>query len=162
MSKSIAGLNITLHLALSLIACSSCKDTGSLRGKSSKKVFVLGVYASAVHARWVDKQGKTKVSALAVASEPEIFWTGEDAEEIISKINIPSELGKLLVPKSKHLNGPSGRALDELFLKPLGLSRKDAWLCDLIPESRVNENQAKAISKQYTQEIIDKYNLSQV
>lgn len=131
------------------------------KDRNSKKAFVLGVYASAVHARWVDKNGKSKVSALAVASEPEIFWKGEDAEEIISKINITSELGKLLVPKAKQLNGPSGKVLDELFLNPLGLSRKDTWLCDLLPESRVNENQAKAISKHYTQEIINKYNLPQ-
>lgn len=131
------------------------------KDKSPKKIFVLGVYASAVHTRWVDKNGKSKVSALAVASEPEIFWKGENAKEIISKINIPSELGKLLVPKAKQLNGPSGKVLDELFLNPLGLSRKDTWLCDLLPESRINENQAKAISKYYTKEIIDKYNLPQ-
>ncbi len=56
------------------------------KDRSPKKVFVLGVYASAVHARWVDKNGKQKVSALAVASEPEIFWTGKNAEEIISRI----------------------------------------------------------------------------
>ncbi len=50
---------------------------------SPKKIFILGVYASAVHARWLDKNGKQKVSALAVASEPEIFWRGENAESII-------------------------------------------------------------------------------
>jgi len=129
------------------------------KDKGPKKVFVLGVYASAVHARWVDKKGKSKVSALAVASEPEIFWKGENAEEIISNINIPLELGRLLVPNAKQLNGPSGKVLNELFLSPLGFSRKDTWLCDLLPESRVNENQAKAISKHYTQEIVDIYNL---
>ena len=36
----------------------------------NKEVFVLGVYASAVHAKWLDKDGKIKVHALAVASEP--------------------------------------------------------------------------------------------
>ena len=39
--------------------------------RTPKKVFVLGVYASAVHARW--KQGnKIICQALAVASEPRI------------------------------------------------------------------------------------------
>ncbi len=52
--------------------------------RSPKKAFVLGVYASAVHARWLDKKGKQIVSALAVASEPEIFWEGENADQIIS------------------------------------------------------------------------------
>jgi len=127
--------------------------------KTRKKVFIIGVYASAVHARWIDSRGKQKVAALAVASEPEIFWTGENADKIISAIEIPKELGKLVNP-GKNLNGPSGRTLDEKILSPLGLTRKDAWLCDLLPESRVNENQQKAIKKHYTPDIIKQFNLS--
>ena len=88
----------------------------------NKEVFVLGVYASAVHAQWLDKDGNLKVQALAVASEPQIFWTSEGVEKIIADIHIPEELGKL-VPANKNLNGPSGVALDDLFLKPLGYSR---------------------------------------
>ena len=106
----------------------------------NKEVFVLGVYASAVHAKWLDKDGKIKVQALAVASEPQIFWTGEGVEKIIADIHIPAELGKL-ISANKNLNGPSGVALNDLFLKPLGHSREQAWLCDLLPESRVNPNQ---------------------
>ena len=45
--------------------------------RTPKKVFVLGVYASAVHARWIDKEGRDKIKALAVASEPCIFWRGK-------------------------------------------------------------------------------------
>jgi hypothetical protein len=110
----------------------------------NKQVFVLGVYASAVHSKWLSPDGSVKVQALAVASEPEIFWRGNDAQEIISKINVPKEAGSL-VPANENLNGPSGKALDELFLKPLGFSRDNAWLCDLLPESRVNANQKKAV-----------------
>jgi len=73
----------------------------------NKDVFVLGVYASAVHAKWLDKDDKIIVQALAVASEPEIFWTGKEVEKIIAYIHIPEELGKL-VPVNKNLNGPSG------------------------------------------------------
>ena len=112
---------------------------------SNKEVFVLGVYASAVHAKWLDKDGNIKVQALAIASEPEIFWRGEDAGKIISDIYVPAELGRLEIA-NKNLNGPSGVALDELFLKPLGFSREQAWLCDLLPESRVNINQKKAVN----------------
>lgn len=122
----------------------------------NKEVFVLGVYASAVHAKWLDKDNKVIVQALAVASEPEIFWKGLDAKEQIDKIiNIPPELGKL-VPANKNLNGPSGKALDDLFLKPLGYSRAQAWLCDLLPESRVNPNQKKAV--EYYNELIKSIN----
>jgi len=110
----------------------------------NKEVFVLGVYASAVHAKWLDNDNRVLVQALAVASEPEIFWKGEGVEQIIAAIAIPPELGRL-VPANKNLNGPSGKALDDLFLQPLGYSRARAWLCDLLPESRVNPNQKKAV-----------------
>jgi len=111
---------------------------------SDKEVFVLGVYASAVHAKWLNPDGSVKVQALAVASEPEIFWRGDNAKDIIAGIDVPKELGSL-VPANENLNGPSGRAIDELFLKPLGFTREKAWLCDLLPESRVNPNQKKAV-----------------
>ncbi len=127
--------------------------------RNPKKAFVLGVYASAVHAKWTDINGKQLVSAFAVASEPEIFWTGENAEQVISSINLPEKLGKLTVPTNKNLNGPSGRALDKLFLKPLNLDRKSTWLCDLLPESRVNEKQRSAIDTHYSADLIEKYNL---
>ena len=107
--------------------------------RTPKKVFVLGVYASAVHARW--KHGsKVICQALAVASEPRIFWDGniDEAKEIIGKIDIPKELGTL-EPAGSHLNGPSARVLDEHILATLGFHRKDAWLCDLLPETRLNK-----------------------
>ena len=125
--------------------------------RSEKQVFVLGVYASAVHARWVDANNKTKVRALAVASEPYIFWRGENATEIIEHIDVPEPLGKLL-PASKQLNGPSGIALDEMILDPLGLARSDVWLCDLVPHSCVNSSQYEAIEREYSS-LISKYNL---
>ena len=117
--------------------------------RTPKKVFVLGVYASAVHARWT-KGSETICAALAVASEPRIFWDGnqEEATEIIGRIKIPKELGKL-TPAGKNLNGPSAKVLDEHILVPLGFTRKDAWLCDLLPETRLNDNQKKVIDREY-------------
>jgi uracil-DNA glycosylase len=125
--------------------------------RTPKKVFFLGVYASAVHAKWVDINGNTRVNALAVASEPYIFWKGDGAKEIIDRINIPSALGTL-VPADEKFNGPSGKALDELFLKPLGYKREDVWLCDLLPYSRINPSQQKANERAYNPLIKD-YNL---
>ncbi|WP_278533083.1 uracil-DNA glycosylase family protein [Dehalococcoides mccartyi] len=112
--------------------------------RTPKKVFILGVYASAVHAKWLDANGKVLINALAVASEPYIFWRGENAEAIISQIPVPQGAGSL-IPAGERFNGPSGRALDEYFLAPLKLERKDAWLCDLVPYSCKNIKQAKAI-----------------
>jgi hypothetical protein len=120
--------------------------------RAPKAVFVLGVYASAVHARWVDANDNELVVALAVASEPCIFWRGEDAQSIIAKIVVPQGAGRLKPPKS-DLNGPSGRALDDRFLRPLGFARSDAWLCDLVPHSCVNGTQQAAIERVYMQRI---------
>ena len=116
--------------------------------RTPKRVFVLGVYASAVHARWLDSKSKTRVAALAVASEPYIFWRGDDAQAIVGNIQIPASLGRL-IPAAPNLNGPSGIALDQKFLYPLGLERSDAWLCDLVPHSCLNDRQDKAIKRAY-------------
>jgi hypothetical protein len=118
------------------------------RDRREKKAFVLGVYASAVHAVWHSPKGTVNVKALAVESEPEIFWRGENAAEIISKIQIPPSCGYLL-PASPIFNGPSGRTLDDQYLFPLGYIREDVWLCDLLPKSRMNSGQSKAIERKY-------------
>lgn len=75
--------------------------------RTPRTVFVLGVYSSAVHARWLDERGRTAVNALAVASEPCIFWPGEDGmAEIIARIPVPPEAG-CLEPAAPMYNGPS-------------------------------------------------------
>lgn len=116
--------------------------------RTPKKAFVLGVYASAVHAAWISRTGRTVVRALAVASEPYIFWRGENAQNIIGGISIPADLGILKSAGDKY-NGPSGKALDEHFLEPLGVNRSDAWLCDLVPHTCLNDGQFKAIKEKY-------------
>ena len=118
--------------------------------RGEKEYFVLGVYASAVHAKWIGTDNRIKVKALAVASEPEIFWRGdkEAAAEIISKIKIPQGVGRLEAAESSF-NGPSGIELDNSYLTPLGVSRNDVWLCDLLPYSRLNTGQIKAIEREY-------------
>lgn len=116
--------------------------------RSPKPVFVLGVYSSAVHARWIGPDGRVLVQALAVASEPDIFWRGEGAQEIIDGLSIPPAAGKL-VPARPDLNGSAGRSLDEQYFPRMGVTRADAWLCDLLPESRLNPNQRAALERHY-------------
>ena len=117
--------------------------------RTPKQVFVLGVYASAVHARWKNDSGIV-CQALAVASEPYIFWDGnpDEAKAIIDQIQIPPELG-YLEPAGRQLNGPSAKVLEENILAPLGFTRREAWLCDLLPETRINPGQAKALKEKY-------------
>lgn len=129
--------------------------------RTPKKVFVLGVYASAVHARW--KKGNQVIcQALAVASEPRIFWDGnpEEAKAIIRNIAMPAELGSL-EPAGQQLNGPSAKVLDAHILAPLGFIRQEAWLCDLLPETRLNPSQLKALRERY-EPLIAQYGLNAV
>jgi len=128
--------------------------------RTPKLVFILGVYASAVHARWVGANGKTKITALAVASEPYIFWQGDGAGSIIADIKLPTGSGKL-VPAVAHLNGPSGRSLDECFLTPLELTRRDVWLSDIVPHSCLNPKQDQAIQREYMP-LMAEYDLPEV
>lgn len=125
--------------------------------RTHKPIFVLGVYASAVHALWAGNNDKKRISALAVASEPCIFWRGDYPESIIKHIEIPEELG-ILSPAAPNLNGPSGKALDDYILKPLGAHRKQAWLCDMVPYSCVNSSQKAVIEREYNP-YISKYGL---
>ena len=118
------------------------------RDRGPKRVFVLGVYASAVHARWCDAQGRQLIRALGVASEPYIFWRGDGLDRIVGSIDVPAAAGRL-APADESLNGPSGRSIDADFLGPLGLRRDDAWLCDLVPHSCMNRDQAAALAKRY-------------
>lgn len=129
--------------------------------RTPKKVFVLGVYASAVHARWTIGT-ELKCAALAVASEPRIFWDGnpQEAADIISKIKLPEGAGTLR-PAGRNLNGPSAKVLDEHILAPLGFTRKEAWLCDLLPETRLNDGQQKVRDGAY-KECREKYGLNEV
>lgn len=121
------------------------REVKQLNDGHLKRIFVLGVYASAVHACW-KKEGKVVARALAVASEPCIFWKGEGAEEIIRRIAVPETLGTL-TSAGEQFNGPSGKALDECILNPLRILRQDAWLCDLRPWSCSNAGQLDAIER---------------
>ena len=116
--------------------------------RTPKRVFVLGVYASAVHARWYDRDGKLLVRALAIASEPSIFWDGSGADAIVRAITVSEAAGRL-EPAAEEFNGPSGRSIDDDFLRPLGLHRGDAWLCDLVPHTCLNPKQHAAILRAY-------------
>ena len=126
--------------------------------RTPKSVFILGVYASAVHACWTDKRGNVLVKALAVASEPETFWTGEEAtvtpEEIIASIDVPERAGTL-GPAAPFYNGATGRVLDSHILAPLSLTRSDVWLCDCVPHSCANNAQRKALKREYFGRIVE-------
>ncbi|WP_243338317.1 hypothetical protein [Anaeromyxobacter soli] len=113
------------------------------------KAFVLGVYASAVHARWIGPDGKEACKALAVASEPYSFWDGSDAADIISKIRVPDGMGRL-EPAARKFNGPSGETLREKYLAPLGLQLRDCWITDLHDRYYLSPGNAAALKRYET------------
>lgn len=129
--------------------------------KSPKKVFVLGADAGALHANW-EKDGEVIADALAVASEPSIFWDGniDEAKRIIDNIAIPKEVGTL-TPASEQINGGCAKILCENILAPLGLTKNDVWLCECMPETRLSSTQAKIIKEKYNP-LIEQYNLNPV
>ncbi len=116
--------------------------------RTRKKIFVLGVHASAVHAKWIGPKNRLLVQALAVASEPSIFWDGSGVEAILARIKLPRDVGHL-EPAEPKFNGPSGRSLDADFLAPLRVTRADAWLCDLVPHTCLNDAQEAALERSY-------------
>jgi hypothetical protein len=112
------------------------------------KAFVLGVYASAVHARWIGPDGKEACKALAVATEPCSFWDGTGAESIITEIQkkVPREMGSLVVP-APQFNGPYGAVLLERYLAPLGLTVGDCWITDLHDRYFLSPGNDKAVAR---------------
>ena len=129
--------------------------------RTPKKAFVLGVYASSVHARWV-KNGEVICNSLPIADEPRLFWDGNEKEEneIISRVAIPEALGAL-EPLGNHINGAVSKVLDEDILAPLGLSRDEVWLCDCLPEPRLFPSEYIDIRDKYNPLIRD-YDLNDV
>jgi hypothetical protein len=112
------------------------------------KAFVVGVYASAVHARWIGPDGKEACKALAVSSEPCSFWDGTGAEAIIADIQktVPSDMGRLEVP-ARQFNGPSAGTLLEMYLAPLGLTPADCWITDLHDRYFLSPGNEKAVAR---------------
>lgn len=110
-----------------------------------RAVFLLGVYSSALHARWRYGEGRRDyVAALAVGNEPEPFWDGADQVERIAKLHPPfGTLGP------SPLNGVSGRELDEGYLNPMGIRRADCWITDLHDSYLARENQRDAVERAY-------------
>lgn len=119
------------------------------RGRA--RVFVVGVYSSAVHARWLAPDGKKVLCrALAVAPEPYAFWDGSGVERLVAAIqrSVPESVGRL-EPADADFNGPSGRALDEQYLRPLGLARSDCWVTDIHDLYYLSPGNRAALAKHY-------------
>lgn len=117
-------------------------------GSGDKAAFILGFYGCTVHAKWTSASGGILIEDLPVASEPELFWTGENGEEIIARVDVPIELGKL-TPSESNANGRLGKIFIHDYLEPLQLSRTEVWLCNLVPYSQVYLSERLDIAEVY-------------
>ncbi len=104
------------------------------RADGPRDVFVLGAYPSALHVRWQVPGRARAVQAVAVDSEPEPFWTGDDEDSQIERwlreISFHPSWGH--VAPCGRLNGSSGAWVDEMILRPLGIDRSSAWITDCV------------------------------
>lgn len=115
-------------------------------------VFLLGVYPSALHVRWVRPDGVVQVQALAVDDEPEVFWDGADAAERVAlwREQVGWQPGWGRVTPSG--NGTSGRAVVDDVLQPLATTIDRCHVTDCLPRYLVKNgpgSQGKAMSSVY-------------
>jgi hypothetical protein len=118
------------------------------RQPGPKPVLIIGVYPSAVPARWIGADGRS-IRAVAVADEPEPFWTGHSAETKIATVaaTVPAQAGRIELAKGH--NGRSGQALDELVLAPLALTRDQIRVADIDNRYMANPSQQAAVARAY-------------
>ena len=137
----------------------------SRRPSGHASLFVLGVYPSALHVRWVppqwaqDELGVGPVGALAVDDEPTVLWDGADAEARVERWREAvgfrqgdgrAEFGHV-APAG---NGTSGRSVSRRILAPLDATAKDTWFTDVVDRyfaksGGSRRQQADAIAAEY-------------
>lgn len=96
----------------------------------SARVFVLGVYPSALHVRWARPDGKVHVQSLAVDDEPEVFWDGADAVERVEQWKQQVGWQRSWGSATPSGNGTSGRGVLRDVLEPLGIAPEQSFFTD--------------------------------
>lgn len=116
------------------------------------EAFVMGVYPSALHIRWVNQD--FRVAALAVDEEPWPFWDGADQDQRVqtwqTKVGWQPAWGK--VAPAGRLNGSSGVSVRDHVLNALGIEIGRVWLTDAVPFFHVHRGpgtQGAAMSSRY-------------
>ena len=119
--------------------------------KSSRRVFVLGAFPSALHIAWWSPARKG-IRALAVDNEPANFWTGADEKTHIDawKRAVDFRVGAWgEVETADEVNGKAGRWLDDNVLAPLGVTRDEACLSYCLDTYFADAAAAFAVNERY-------------
>jgi hypothetical protein len=109
----------------------------ALRSVREARLFVLGVYPSALHVRWRGPKG-SMIEALAVDAEPTVFWTGSSDEDARARllegwrdaVGFDADDGAV---SWAQLNGSSGKTLEQQVLVPLDIAWEHLWATDCFP-----------------------------
>jgi hypothetical protein len=118
---------------------------------TTKRVFILGAYPSALHVAWRPPTGKP-IKAMAVDNEPVPFWNGDKEKQHIAQWKTAvgfkeGEWGE--VAGVGNLNGSSGQWVDDNVLVPLRASRKDACITDCVDTYFASTDGARRIADTY-------------
>jgi hypothetical protein len=116
-------------------------------------VFLLGAHPSALHVRRTPPQGfGPMVAALPVDNEPTPFWDAKPpsmVQELFGRWHeryFQRRWGSV-APASQ--NGSSGRDIEELWLRPLGFIRDDAFITDCLVTARASVGVARRLNDRY-------------
>ena len=125
---------------------------------SPRPVFILGAYPSALHVAWKPLGAGRPIRAVAVENEPEPFWDGENEEAHIAAwkqaVRFDARpLGR--IAPAGPLNGVNGRWLSENVLAPLGITRADVWLTDVLDTYRCGAELADRLDITYVAFVAD-------
>ncbi|WP_345204001.1 hypothetical protein [Fodinibacter luteus] len=111
------------------------------------RAFVLGAYPSALHVEWTPPPplGR-RIAALPVDNEPYPFWDGLGMDHFVERWrseHFDPSWGRV---RPSMMNGTSGRALHERWLKPLGVDPMDYFVTDCLPTSMLSTGVAKRVT----------------
>ena len=135
-------------------------------GQGTPRQLVLGVYPSALHVRWHPPAhlhaSPTRIAAMAVDVEPEVFWDGGDATARIAVWKdrvgfLDGDTPGCHGHASPTTNGPSGATLDGYFTGPIH-DRGDTVFADVYPVYMVKRSGPGTKRKQQGDALDEKFN----
>ena len=135
-------------------------------GQGTPRQLVLGVYPSALHVRWHPpahlRASPTRIAAMAVDVEPEVFWDGGHATSRIAAWKervgfLDGDAPGYHGHASPTTNGPSGSTLDGYFTGPIH-DRGDTVFADVYPVYMVKRSSPETKRQQQGDALDKKFN----
>ncbi|MFC1556952.1 hypothetical protein ACFL5L_03090 [candidate division KSB1 bacterium] len=99
-----------------------------------RQLYILGAYPSALHVYWNPPAPYRTIKAIAVDNEPDIFWSGQNEEQIIAiwKKTVAFDNAWGSIRSAGIFNGSSGLWIDNLILSAFKILREETWFSDCL------------------------------